>query len=225
VSVTAEPTAGQPVALPELAVEPHVLVLPVPNDGDVDRFVAEWLAVAPELGAQRTELEQITAAACTESQQGEVAVFLSYRVRGDDLVGGAALLTLELLDPMAGDTEERAGQLSGALLGCAERLGHTDGLAEVEVRRTVSGVAAVRLRFLAVVATWPDRLDTPVVEACRWLYPVPDHPDLAWSLLFQTTDLGVADDLVEEFDRLARSLSWAVDEEDGPATDAGADEG
>lgn len=213
-NVTAEPAAGAPVALPELAVEPQVLVLPVPNDGDVDRLVGEWLAVAPELGAHRTELERITAAACTESQQGEVAVFLSYRVRGGDLVGGAALLTLELLDPMAGDPEERAERLTGALLGCAERLGHTDGLAEVGARRTLSGVAAVRLRFLAVVASWPDRLDTPLVEACRWLYPVPDHPDLAWSLLFQTTDLGAADDLVGEFDRLAQSLSWAVDDAD-----------
>ncbi len=208
-------TAERPVALPEVAVERHVLVLPVPNDGDVDRFVGEWLAAAPELAGHRPELEQIVAAGCTESQQGEVAVFLSYRESGDDLVGGAALLTLELLDPMTGSAQARADRLAGALRSCADRLGHGDGLAEVQARRTVSGVAAVRLQFLAVVAAGEDRLDRPVIEACRWLYPVPDHPDLAWSLLFETTDLAQADELVEEFDRLAGSLAWAVDDAPG----------
>ncbi len=214
-------TAERPVALPELAVEPHVLVLPVPNDGDVDRFVAEWLAAAPELGPHRGELEPVVAAACTESQQGEVAVFLSYRPRGADLVGGAALLTLELLDPMTGTAGERAERLAAELRGCADRLGHTDGLAEVGARRTVAGVAAVRLRFLAVAGAWPDRLEVPVVEACRWLYPVPEHPDLAWSLLFQTTDLAAADELLGDFDRLAQSLTWAVEDETDAALDAG----
>lgn len=205
-------TAERPVALPELAVEPHVLVLPVPNDGDVDRLVAEWLATAPELAAHRPELEQIVAAACTESQQGEVAVFLSYRESGADLVGGAALLTLELLDPMTGSAPARADRLADALRGCADRLGHGDGLAQVAARRTVSGVAAVRLQFLAVVAPGEERLDSPVVEACRWLYPVPEHADLAWSLLFETTDLAHAGELVEEFDRLAGSLAWTMDD-------------
>ena len=47
-----------------------------------------------------------------------------------------------------------------------------------------------------------------MVEACRWLFPVPGHGDLAWSLVFQTADIAEADEVVAEFDQLAASLTW-----------------
>jgi hypothetical protein len=210
------------VALPELAVAPHVYVLPLPTTQEPDRVVEQWLALdaelTGELATHRAELAGIVAAACTEAQVGEVAVFLSYRGGPGPgrLTGGAALLTLELLEPLAGHSDARADALAVDLRQAADRMGHGDGLADVGTRRTTSGVPAVRLRFLALAEAPVDAPDswvggapgTPMVEACRWLYPVPGHADLAWSLLFQTTDIAEADELVAEFDQLAGSLAW-----------------
>jgi hypothetical protein len=207
------------VALPELAVAPHVYVLSLPATEDPDLVVAQWLALdaelTGELATHRAELAGIVAAACTGAQVGEVALFLSYRGAvgpAGRLTGGAALLTLELLEPLAGHSDARADALAADLGRAADRMGHGDGLADVGTRRTTSGVPAVRLRFLAVVDAPVDSLAaapaTPMVEACRWLYPVPGHADLAWSLLFQTTDIAAADELVAEFDQLAGSLAW-----------------
>ena len=47
-----------------------------------------------------------------------------------------------------------------------------------------------------------------MVEACRWLFPVPGHGDLAWSLVYQSPDIAEADEVVAEFDQLAASLTW-----------------
>jgi hypothetical protein len=228
-SAAASESSDLAVALPELAVAPHVYVLSLPVTQDPDQVVEQWLALdarrTGELAAHRAELAGIVSAACAEAQVGEVALFLSYRVAAGAagpaepagrLVGGAALLTLELLEPLAGHPRARADALAADLGRAADRMGHGDGLAEVGTRRTASGVAAVRLRFLAVIDGPADSLSnslaeasgTPMVEACRWLYPVPGHADLSWSLLFQTTDIAQADELVAEFDQLAASLAW-----------------
>jgi hypothetical protein len=222
-SAAAPEASDVAVALPELAVAPHVYVLPLPATQEPDLLVAQWLALdaelTGELATHRAELAGIVAAACGEAQVGEVAVFLSYRGEAGPagrLTGGAALLTLELLEPLGGQSDARADLLAADLSRAADRMGHGDGLADVATRRTASGVPAVRLRFLALVdapVVDPDNWvggapATPMVEACRWLYPVPGHPDLAWSLLFQTTDIAEADELVAEFDQLAGSLAW-----------------
>lgn len=229
-SAAARESSDLAVALPELAVAPHVYVLSLPATEEPDLVVEQWLALDAELTGELAthgdELAGIVAAACAEAQVGEVAVFLSYRGGGPAgrLTGGAALLTLELLEPLTGQPDARADALAVDLGRAADRMGHGDGLAEVGTRRTASGVPAVRLRFLALVeapvhASVDSVVDssadgsagapaTPMVEACRWLYPVPGHPDLAWSLLFQTTDIAEADELVAEFDQLAGSLAW-----------------
>lgn len=219
------------VALPEVAVPPHVFVLPLPAAEPPDRIVDRWLEQLREqtpeaadslVGELRSELVGIVAAAGSGTQPGEIAAFLSYRgdrAPGCDsrLVGGAAVLTLELLDARPGPPLARAESLAVDLRQTAERLGHDDGLTEIGSRRTASGVPAVRLRFLAIAEAGgasaadgaEDCAETPMVEACRWLYPVPGHGDLAWSLVFQTTDIVDADALVAEFDQLAGSLAWA----------------
>jgi hypothetical protein len=228
--VPAPESSDAAVALPELAVAPHVYVLPLPATQQPDLVVEQWLALdaelTGELATHHAELAGIVAAACAEAQVGEVALFLSYRSGGPAgrLTGGAALLTLELLEPLAGHPDARAAALAVDLGLAADRMGHGDGLADVGTRRTASGVPAVRLRFLALVGApvdaevdasvdslagaWAGAPATPMVEACRWLYPVPGHPDLAWSLVFQTTDIAEADELVAEFDQLAGSLAW-----------------
>lgn len=204
---------SRPVALPEVAVPSDVFVLPLPLAERPEQVVARWLSEQPGLaGESAGQLGHIVAAVSGSTQPGEVAAFLSYREsgpEGDRLVGGAALLTLELLDPRPGSPLRRAKSLAVDLRQTADRLGHPDGLTDIGTRRTASGLPAVRLRFLAVVTPSGADEDAPMVEACRWLFPVPGHPDLAWSLVFQTSDIAAADRLVEEFDRLAGSLAWA----------------
>jgi hypothetical protein len=204
-------------ALPELAVPSHVLVLQLPLEPGADaqaRLLAEWLALDPALAHHRDELMLLLAAASGEPGVGEVAAFLTHRDVAGSLVGGAGLLVLELLEPAPGSPGERAAHLCEQLQRTAESIGHGGGLAEVGLRQTTSGVSAVRLRFLGIAAggRFADgtaSTTTPAVEACLWLYPVPGCPDLAWSLYFQTTDLADADPAIEEFDRMAGSLSWA----------------
>ena len=72
------------MTLPELAVPPHVFVLPLPADGRPSQLLDQWLEQAAELpgsplAGHRDELLAILTAACGEAQVGEVAAFLSYR--------------------------------------------------------------------------------------------------------------------------------------------------
>jgi hypothetical protein len=214
------------VALPEIAVPPHVLVVSLTNqraEPGTAAFAAmtrdltrEWLDLDGELRRHRRELELLVEVAAGESQLGEVAAFLAYRQGDGRLVGGAAMLSLELVDPIAGSTGQRAGAMADLLRGAATERGFVEGLCETTTRRTASGVPAARVRFLTALPRRSDSTDAdthadvsaPVVEVCRWLYPVPAHRDLVWALAFQTTDLDLADELVAEFDQMAGSLTW-----------------
>jgi hypothetical protein len=204
------------VALPQLAVAPHVLVISLGTARSVRSLVAEWLELDSALLPHRAHLEELLWPA-EQPRIGEVAAFMSYREVDGDLVGGAAVLSLELIGPYAGSPGERADQIAVSLRRTAESMGHVEGLTQVERRRTTSGVAAARVRFLGAMTAEPVDATgavvgmvamTPLIEACRWLYPVPGHPDLLWVLVFQTTDLDHADELVAEFDRMAASLTW-----------------
>lgn len=208
------------VALPEIAVPPDVLVVSLttgrgaagpPEGSRVPALVQEWLAVSPGLQRHDRALAELLEIAAGPGRLGEVAAFLAYRDVDHQLVGGVAVLSLELLEPLAGTPAERAAAMAAHLRRTAGRLGHVDGLSQVGLRRTVSGVEAARVRFLAALPSGPGRSDSagaPLVEVCRWLYPVPGHDDLVWALAFQTTDLEQADDLVAEFDQQAASLTW-----------------
>jgi hypothetical protein len=225
-SSTVSPSAALPsVPLPEIAVPPHVLVVSLTTERaepGTAAFAAltrdlmrEWLDLDPGLRRHRRELELLVEVAAGQSQLGEVAGFLGYRRSAGRLVGGAAMLSLELVEPIAGSTGQRATSMAGLLRRAAADRGIVDGLCETTTPRTASGVPATRVRFLAAL---PDRGDNaesghaavaaPVVEVCRWLYPVPGHRDLVWALAFQTTDLDLADELVAEFDQMAGSLTW-----------------
>jgi hypothetical protein len=227
------------VTLPEIAVPPHVLVVSLTTEraqpgtaafGALTRdLMREWLDLDPGLRRHRLELELLVEVAAGQSQLGEVAAFLAYRRRAGRLVGGAAMLSLELVDPIAGSTGQRATAMAGLLRRVAAARGLVDGLCETTTPMTASGVPATRVRFLAAL---PERgggagaevagVVAPVVEVCRWLYPVPGHRDLVWALAFQTTDLDLADELVAEFDQLAGSLAWVDGDGDGDG-DAGVD--
>ncbi len=223
------------MTLPEIAVPPHVLVVSLTTERaepgtaaftELTRdLMREWLDLDPGLRRHRRELELLVEVAAGQSQLGEVAGFLGYRRSAGRLVGGAAMLSLELVEPIAGSTGQRATSMAGLLRRAAAARGLVDGLCETTTPRTASGVPATRVRFLAAL---PNRSDdagldlsgpdlarpdlvgvaTPVVEVCRWLYPVPGHHDLVWALAFQTTDLDLADELVDEFDQMAGSLTW-----------------
>jgi hypothetical protein len=207
---TRQTSQPRPTSLPELGVPTDVLVVSLPARAEPGALLDEWLQLDPTLALHRAELERVVTAASGEPQPGEVAAFLAFTDVGGRLVGGSALLTLELIDPLDAPVTERAERLVKDLRAAADRLGHGGGLAEIGPRQTTSGVAAVRLRFLAVLSARPDADGAPMVEACRWLYPLPDRADLAWSLVFQTTDLADADRLVAEFDGLAASLAWSA---------------
>jgi hypothetical protein len=207
---TSQPSQPRPTSLPELGVPAEVLVVSLPARGEPSALLDEWLQLDPTLGPHRAELERVVTATSGEPQPGEVAAFLAFTDVGGRLVGGSALLTLELIEPLDAPVSQRADRLVTDLRAAADRLGHGGGLAEVGPRRTTSGVSAVRLRFLAVLTARPDADSAPMVEACRWLYPLPERADLAWSLVFQTTDLADADRLVAEFDDLAASLAWST---------------
>jgi hypothetical protein len=213
--------------LPELAVPRAVLVVSLPARVEPADLVREWLQLDPELAGHRDELHRLATAASVASGPGEVALLLDYRARSGRLVGGSALLALEPIPPLtsgradpAEHTDGLAGQLAGDLRELADRRG-LGPVAEVGTRRTESGIWAARLRFLAIASTAlplaagpataerDDDAAAPMVEICRWLYPVPGRPDLAWSLVYQTTDVADADELVAEFDELAGRLAWA----------------
>ncbi len=204
------------VALPEVAVPSHVFVLGLPVDPGPHhqrRLLESWIALDPALRAHRDELAAVLRAASGPPQVGEVAVFLTHRDVGGALCGDGALLSLELVDPIAGAPPERAAVLGRELRRAATSMGHGDGLAQVDVRESRAGVPAVRARFfglLAPAAGEPDdAASAPIVEACRWLFPVPGHPDLVWSVYLQTADLTRADGAIQELDELASSLRWA----------------
>lgn len=229
--MTAEVEAPS-VALPEIAVPPDVLVVsltggrgdgsglgPLGSSGGagarrtprVRALVREWLAINPELRGHRRALVDLLEIAVGPGRLGEVAAFLAYRDLHGQLVGGVAVLSLELLEPLTGPPGERSAAMAAHLRRTATDLGHVEGLSQVGVRRTVAGVDAARVRFLATLRAGPDDpapTDLPLVEVCRWLYPVPGHDDLVWALAFQTTDLEQADELVAEFDQQAASLAW-----------------
>ena len=213
--------AGREVTLPEIAVPPHVLVVslttvPVADDpAGLRRLAREWVALGPGLKRHRRELGRLLEIATGQARLGEVAAFLAYRDVGRQLVGGASVLSLEVVEPLAGSPGERAASMAVHLRRTASSLGHVEGLSEVATRSTVSGVDAARVRFLAVLppeagASEEDAVSSPVVEVCRWLFPVPGHADLVWALAFQTTDLEPADELVDEFDQMAASLTWVA---------------
>lgn len=219
-SWVAPPAARLPsVALPEIAVPPHVLVVSLTTERAQPGSSAfraltrdllhEWVDLDPGLRRHRRELELLVEVAAGQSQLGEVAAFLAYQRRDGRLVGGAAMLSLELVDPIAGSTGQRATAMAGLLRQAADTRGLADGLCETTTPRTASGVPAARVRFLAALP--PRRgaeVSAPVVEVCRWLYPVPGHRDLVWALAFQTTDLDLTDELVADFDQMAGSLTW-----------------
>jgi hypothetical protein len=205
------PTSLTAVARPELAVPPHVLVVPLPARAAPAELVEEWLRLEPGLLAHDGVLLDLVETASQPPELGEVAAFLMYGdVRGR-LSGGPAVLTLDLVEPMTGSAPARADRIARRLRQAASARGQLEAinLVDVAVRRTAGGVAAVRLRFVTA-APMTDEDDAPLlVEVCRWFYPVPGHGDLAWSLAFQTVDLDQADALVAEFDRMAGSVAWS----------------
>jgi hypothetical protein len=202
------PVLGPPVARPELAVPPHVRVISLAHGDAPEAVVEDWVELEPTLRAHHEALTELVATVMSHRQPGDVAAFLTYADVGDGLTGWAAVLTLELVEAMGGTPAVRARRIVGRLRAAAQQLGHPDGTTQVGSRTTSGRVAAARVRFLA--AALPDEVENcaRMVEACRWLYPVPRHGDLAWSLCFQTLDLDHADELVTEFDAMAASLRW-----------------
>jgi hypothetical protein len=193
------------VQLPQLAVPGHALVVPLPCRRPPAELLADWLTSSPGLRPHASVLAEAVAAAAAQPQVGEVAAFLLYDDAQGRLVGGPAVLALELTEPVAGSSTQRVEVMTDRLRASAREQGHVDGLSQVDTRSTASGVPATRLQFLGAD---PGCAELPLVEACRWLYPVPGHPDLVWSLFFQTTDLDRSDELIEQFDAMADSLTW-----------------
>lgn len=226
--MTAEPVAPVPVALPELAVPPHVLVVSLCGDSGGGRtphavrgaeatarvrwWTRQWLELAPGLRRHRRALAGLLDVALGEARPGEVAAFLDYRAdgpaRSSRLVGGAAILSLEVVPPIAGEADHRVRQMADQLERSAAAPQAPAGFCEVSVRSTDHREPATRLRFVAALGS-----GGPVVEVCRWLYPVPGHPDLLWALAYQTTDLDCAAEQVAGFDQLAASLRWVDPDE------------
>lgn len=212
------------VALPEIAVPSDVLVVSLTAAARPADLVREWLRASPGLRRHRRELADLVEIAAGPGRAGEVAAFLAYGDVEGQLVGGVSVLSLELLEPMTGSPGVRASAMAAQLRRMAGRLGHIEGLSQVGVRRTVSGAAAARLRFLAALPTGPGEPDSSaaaLVEVCRWLYPEPGHDDLVWALAFQTTDLEPADGLVADFDQLAGSLTWVAADAAGRSRSGG----
>jgi len=206
------PAAGRPVTRPELVVPHHALPVSLPLRVAPDELVAEWLRLEPALLPHAAMLTGLVLTATAEPEPGEVAAFLMYEEVGGCLVGGTALLSLELVEPMLGPPSIRADLITARLREAARSLGHVEGLTQLGRRRTASGVPSTRVRFLTTLFPAWDVGDvgcSPMVEVCRWLYPVPTHRDLAWSLAFHTPDLDHAEMLVAGFDAMASSLRWA----------------
>jgi hypothetical protein len=204
----AGPRRGPPVARPELAVPRHVLVISLPPGAPPRAAVEEWIRLEPDLREHDDALAELVEVAAGYRQPGDVAAFLMYGDVGGTLSGGTAVLTLEMVEPMSGSPAARARTIVDRLRAIARQIGHPDGTTRVEPRATAGGVAAARVRFVTVTPADDGEDCAPMVEVCRWLYPVPGHDDLVWSLCFQTIDLDRADELVAEFDALAGSLRW-----------------
>ena len=195
----------------------HVLVVPLPGAAAPAQLLAEWLAAEPSLLPHQDLLAEVVTAAAAQPRLGEVAAFLTYGDRQGRLVrrGGGARPGA---DRAGAGLLDRAGRGHDRPVARVGPVGRSRRRAEqVESRCTTSGVPATRLQFLGTLfdaeldaesATELGGPDVPLVEACRWLYPVPGHPDLVWSLFFQTTDLDRAGELVDGFDEMAASLTW-----------------
>jgi hypothetical protein len=231
--MSTHPELRPPVPVPRLEIPGEVLALTLPVQASVTALVRRWVELDDDhvhgLRRQRRALRRIVIAATGRREPGDVAVLLRFVQRSGELVGGAAILRLARVEmddtadpaytagpahpayPVAfpGTDRERepiaprVRTLVAELEATATEAGHGDGLAEVGPRLTRSGITAARIRALALVP------DGPLVEVCRWLYPLPDHQDLVWELAYQTTDLDISDELVAEFDALAASLTWA----------------
>ena len=117
------------------------------------RLLESWIALDPALGPHRDELAPSCRAASGPPQVGEVAVFLTHRDVGGALSRGGALLSLELVDPIAGAAAGASrGAGARAAPGGRPRWATETGWPRSTCGSTGAGVPAVRVRFLGLLA-------------------------------------------------------------------------